>query len=105
MLQPLMQKLIYTRRVTLVKQDLFILPENMRSLSVFSEISVKYLVFCVVILFITVFLFMLAVVLSVPFSVGRYIVCPFFCWPLYCLSFHLRLLITPFSIFNLFIDL
>ena len=68
-IQLLMQKRIYTRQVTLVKQELFILLENMSSLSVFSEIGVpKYIVFSVV------------VCLSL---------CSFFCWPLYCLSFLL----------------
>jgi hypothetical protein len=38
---------------------------------------------------------LLATVLFVLFLVGHCVVCPLTCWPLCCLSFYLRLLITP----------
>jgi hypothetical protein len=56
----------------------------------------------------------LATVLSVLFSLDHYIVCPFFSWPLYCLSFFLLAIVLsvlqritasdyPFGIFKLFL--
>jgi hypothetical protein len=51
------------------------------------------------------FLFLLAIVLSVLLSFGHCVVCPSVFWPLCCLSFDKRLLIIPFDILKLFLNI
>ena len=63
--------------------------------------------FCVCVLWIVVcpfVLFLLAIVLSVLLSFGHCVVCSSVFWPLCCLFFFdIRILITPFGIFKLFL--
>jgi hypothetical protein len=71
-----------TRRMALVERELSILPEHLGAQTVFSGVLVApSLVFCVM--------------LSTPLFV---LLC-FFFWPLCCLSFDLRILITPLIFF------
>jgi len=70
-----------------MEQALLTLPEHLNSSPVFSGVRVaRALVFCVV------------------FCRSLFILLSFFFWSLYCLSFDLRLQITLFGIFNLFLD-
>ena len=62
-----------------MEHELPTLPEKMSSPPVFSGVRVaRSLVFCVV------------------FCRSLFVLLPFFIWPLRCLSFDLRILITPF---------
>ena len=72
------------------EQELHILPEHSSSPSYFKGVCVaRYIVFRVVLCR----------------SLYMYMFLSFFFWTLYCLSFDLRILITPFGIFKLFIKL
>jgi hypothetical protein len=72
--------------VPLVEQELFTLPEHMNSHPVFSEVCITW-----------------SLVFSVVFCRLLFILLSFSFWP-YCLSFFdLRILITPVSIFKLFL--
>ena len=67
-----------TRRVPLVEQVLPTLPEHLRSPPVFSGVCVtRSLVFCVV------------------FCRSLFVLLSLFTWPLCCLFFDLRIIITP----------
>jgi len=66
------------RWVPLVEQELFTLPEHLRSPPVFSGVRfTRYLVLCVM------------------FCRSLFVLLYFFFWPLFCLSFDLQILITP----------
>ena len=69
------QSIYTTPQVTLVEQELLTLPEHLSSSPVFSGVRVTQS--------------------SVLFVCFVNIVCPFFFWPWYYLSFVLRILITP----------
>jgi hypothetical protein len=74
------------RRVPLVEQELLIHPEHLRSSPVLSGVrGARSCVICVV------------------FCRSLFVPLSFFFWPLCCLSFALRILITPFCYFNLFL--
>ncbi len=67
-----------TRRVSLVEQELLTLPKHLRSPPVFSGVHVTR-----------------SLVLWLCFVDHCLSFCFFFFWPLYCLFFDLRILITP----------
>jgi hypothetical protein len=76
-----------TRRVPLVEQELLTLSEDLSSPPIFSEVPVtRYLVLCVC------------------FCKWLFVRLSFFIWPFFCLFyFDLRILMTPFGIFKLFL--
>jgi hypothetical protein len=69
------------------ERELLTLPENLSSPPVFCGVRVAR-----------------SLVLCVMFCRSLFVLLYFFFWPLCCLSFDLRILITPFGIFKLFLS-